>query len=161
MIANCLCAKLICLQVFVNTLVWLGVCTFTDGSCWNIIIIKQILTFTNIMLFEQRRFGLGCLSLNQVKSCSSLYLTGQRFDLIKAGGAQTETSLFKQHDAWLVNVWTCLMVSALVPQVLTTQAFGIKLAFSMCLLQCLHCTDEAHVRPKQSALSCIVRSRSH
>ena len=22
---------------------------------------------------------------------------------------------------------------------------GIQLAFSMCLLQCLHCTDEAHI----------------
>ena len=36
-------------------------------------------------------------------------------------------------------------VSALVPQVLATQACGIKLAFSMCLLQWLHCTDEAHI----------------
>ena len=35
--------------------------------------------------------------------------------------------------------------SALVLQVLATQACGIKLAFSMCLLQCLHCTDEAHI----------------
>ena len=147
-----------------NTLVWFGVCTFTYASCWDIVIIKQIHTFTSNMLFEQRRFRLGCLSLYQVKSCPSLYLTGQRFDLIQAGAAQTETSLFKQHDARLVNVWTCLMVSALVPQVLTTQAFGIKLAFSICLLQCLQCTAliRPTYRPKQSALSavCIVQSRS-
>ena len=29
-------------------------------------------------------------------------------------------------------------------QLVVTQACGIKLAFAMCLLQCLHCTDEAH-----------------
>ena len=33
---------------------------FSDSSCWNII-IKQIHTFTMIMLFQRRRFGLGCL----------------------------------------------------------------------------------------------------
>ena len=37
------------------------------------------------------------------------------------------------------------MVRCLVLQVLATQACGIELAFSMCLLQCLHCTDEAHI----------------
>ena len=37
---------------------------------------------------------------------------------------------------------TCV---TLVLQVLATQACGIKLAFSTCLLQCLHCTDEAHI----------------
>ena len=36
-------------------------------------------------------------------------------------------------------------VSALVLQVSATQACGIKLAFAMCLLQCPHCTDEAHI----------------
>ena len=47
-------------------------------------------------------------------------------------------------------------VSALVLQVLATQACGIKLAFSKCLLQCLHCTDEAHIlnRPKQTQPVC-------
>ena len=39
---------------------------FSDGSCWEIIIIKQIHTFTSNILFEQRRFGLGCPSLYQV-----------------------------------------------------------------------------------------------
>ena len=32
---------------------------FSDGSCWEIIIIKQIHTFTSNILIEQRRFGLG------------------------------------------------------------------------------------------------------
>ena len=32
---------------------------FSDGSCWEIIIIKRIHTFTSNILFEQRRFGLG------------------------------------------------------------------------------------------------------
>ena len=32
---------------------------FSDGSCWNIIIIKQICTFTSIMLFQRRRFCRG------------------------------------------------------------------------------------------------------
>ena len=41
---------------------------FSDGSCWEIIIIKQIHTFTSNILFEQRRFGLGCPGLYQVKS---------------------------------------------------------------------------------------------
>ena len=44
-------------------------------------LIKQIHTFTSNILFEQRRFGLGCPSLYQVK-CP--------FDLIKAGATQTE-----------------------------------------------------------------------
>ena len=61
---------------------------FSDGSCWEIIVIciKQIHTFTSIILFEQRRFGLCCPSLYQ-------------FDLIKTVATQTETSLFKQYDA--------------------------------------------------------------
>ena len=46
-------------------------------------ILKQIHTFTCIMLFEQRRFSLGCPSLYQVKS---------------NGARETKTS-FKQHDA--------------------------------------------------------------
>ena len=36
-------------------------------------------------------------------------------------------------------------MSAFVLQVSATQACGMKLTFSMCLLQCLHCTDEAHI----------------
>ena len=37
-------------------------------------------------------------------------------------------------------------VSALVLQMLATQACGVKLTFStMCLFQCLHCTDDAHI----------------
>ena len=39
-------------------------------------------------------------------------------------------------------------MSALVLQVFATQAYRITLAFSMCLLQCLHCTYElveAHI----------------
>ena len=40
---------------------------FSDGSCWEIIIIKQIHTFNSNKLFEQQRFDLGCLSLYQVK----------------------------------------------------------------------------------------------
>ena len=59
--------------------------SFSDGSCWEIIIIKQIHTFTSNVLFQQRRFGLVCPSLYQV------------FDLIKAGDTQTETSFIK-HD---------------------------------------------------------------
>ena len=27
---------------------------------------------------------------------------------------------------------------------------GVKLAFAMCLLQCLHCTDEAHIHLKKN-----------
>ena len=60
--------------------------SFSDGSCWEIIIIKQIHTFTSNILFEQRRFGLGCPRLYQVKwtrRCSNNML--------------------------LVNVWICLM----------------------------------------------------
>ena len=45
--------------------------------------IKQIYTFTSNMLFEQRRFGLGCPSLYQVK----------------AGATKTETSLRRQYVA--------------------------------------------------------------
>ena len=63
---------------------------FSVGSCWEIIIIKQIHTFTSNILFERRRFGLGCTSLYQVKPV---------FDLIKAGATQTETPSFKQFDA--------------------------------------------------------------
>ena len=47
--------------------------------------IKARHTFTSIM-FEQRRFGLGCPGLHE-------------FDLIKAVATQTEASLFKQRDA--------------------------------------------------------------
>ena len=36
-------------------------------------------------------------------------------------------------------------VAAIALQVLVTQAFGINLAFTMCLLQCQHCTDEAYI----------------
>ena len=35
---------------------------FGDSSCWEIIIIKQIHTFTSNILFEQRRVGVGCIS---------------------------------------------------------------------------------------------------
>ena len=64
---------------------------FSDGSCWEITFIKQIHAFTSNILFERRRFGLdlGWPSLYQVKW----------LDLIKAGAAQTETSLFQQYDA--------------------------------------------------------------
>ena len=41
--------------------------SFSDGSFWEIIIIKQTHTFTSNILFGQRRFGLGCPSLYQVK----------------------------------------------------------------------------------------------
>ena len=44
----------------------------------------------------------------------------------------------------------------LVLQVLATQACGIKLAFSMCLLQCVYCTDEAH-----NHINFIDRNRAH
>ena len=40
-------------------------CFSHDGSCWEIIIIKQIHTFTSNILIEQRRFGLGCPSLDK------------------------------------------------------------------------------------------------
>ena len=43
-------------------------------------------------------------------------------------------------------------MSALVLQVLATQACASKLAFPMCLLQCLHCTNEGQ-RLKQHILS--------
>ena len=59
------------------------------GEC-HFVVIKQIHTFTSNILFEQRRFGLGCPSLYQVK---------WPFDLIKAGAIQTETSLLKQNVA--------------------------------------------------------------
>ena len=38
--------------------------------------------------------------------------------------------------------------------VLVTQACGIKLAFAMCLLQCLHCTDEAHIGRNRGSPVC-------
>ena len=47
------------LKTFINS--------FSDGSCWEIMIIKQIHTLTSNILFEQRRLGLGCPSLYQVK----------------------------------------------------------------------------------------------
>ena len=56
---------------------------FRWWSCWEIVIIKPIHTFTSNKLFEQRRFGLACPSLA----------------LIKAGATQTETSLLKQYVA--------------------------------------------------------------
>ena len=59
-------------------------------------VIKQIHTFTSSMLFWQRRFGLGCPSLYQVKMTWSFW---SQNDLIKAGATQTETSLPKQHAA--------------------------------------------------------------
>ena len=51
-------------------------------------IIKQIHTYTSNILFEQRRFGLGCPSLYQVKDW-----------LDKGWATQTETSLLKQYLA--------------------------------------------------------------
>ena len=45
-------------------------------------------------------------------------------------------------------------VSALVRQVLATQACGINLAFSMCLIQCLHCTDDAHIGRNRGSPFC-------
>ena len=65
---------------------------FSDGSYWEIIIIKQIHKFGTIILFEQRRFGLGCPRLYQVKWLD-------KFDLIKPGATPTERLLFKQYDA--------------------------------------------------------------
>ena len=45
----------------------------TFDTWWNantfLIIIKQINTFISIMLFQRRRFGLGCHSLFQVSPC--------------------------------------------------------------------------------------------
>ena len=38
--------------------------------------------------------------------------------------------------------------------VLVTRACGIKLAFAMCLLQCLHCTDEAHIGRNRGSPVC-------
>ena len=38
--------------------------------------------------------------------------------------------------------------------VLVTQAWGIKLAFAMCLLQSLHCTDEAHIGRNRGSPVC-------
>ena len=40
---------------------------FSDGSCWEILIIKQIHTFTSNILCGQQRFGLGFPSLYSVK----------------------------------------------------------------------------------------------
>ena len=60
----------------------------SDGSCWEIIIIKQIHTFTSNVLFEQRRFGRVAPAI--IKSV---------FDLVKARATQTETSLLKHYVA--------------------------------------------------------------
>ena len=65
---------------------------FSDGSCWEIIIIKQIHSFTSNILFEQRRFGLGCPSLYQVKWLG-----------------QPRPKRRCSNNMLLVNVWICLM----------------------------------------------------
>ena len=83
-------------------MVWRPASCFSDGSCWEIIIIKQIHTFTSNILIEQRRFGLGC---------PSLYIKID-FDLIKAGATQTETSLLNQYVAGeCVECWKNIMLT--------------------------------------------------
>ena len=47
------------------------------------------------------------------------------------------------------------MTALVVLQVLATQAYGIKLDFAMCLLQCLHCTDEAHLGRNRGTLFAV------
>ena len=44
--------------------------------------------------------------------------------------------------------------TSLLCKCLVTQACGIKLAFAMCLLQCLHCTDEAHIGRNRGSPVC-------
>ena len=59
--------------MFVNFVNIANLQKISDGSCWEIIIIKKIHTFTSNILFEQYR--------------------------IKARATQTETSLLKQYVA--------------------------------------------------------------
>ena len=82
----------------------------SDGSCWEIILIKQIIkSFTGNILFEQRYrfFGLGCPSLYQDKRQEenekpaiyrSVFVLFLSFDLIKAGATQTKTPLLKEYE---------------------------------------------------------------
>ena len=55
-------------------------------------------------------------------------------------------------------LWRGKVSALVVLQVLATQAYGIKLAFAMCLLQCLHCTDEAHIGRNRGTLSAKIEN---
>ena len=65
----------------------------SDGSCWEIVIIKQIHTFTSNIIVLATTFRSGLPHAAFIMP----------FDLIKAGAPQTETSLLKQ----LCCRWTC------------------------------------------------------
>ena len=79
-------------------------CAFSDGSCWEIIIIKQIHTFTSNILFEQRReqsyIGeTGCTACVRVNEHAS-YVKNGRFDMFAAA----EHAIFEQHALDFDNV---------------------------------------------------------
>ena len=88
---------------------------YIDGSCWDIIIIKQIHTFTSNILFEQRRFGLGFPSLYQVKwqeenekpTNTELLFFASRTNWNIYGATQTETSLWGNPERNVVAQTMC------------------------------------------------------
>ena len=53
-------------------------------------------------------------------------------------------------------LWRGKVCARVVLQVLAIQAYRIKLAFAMCLLQCLYCPDEAHMGRNRGSLSAVL-----
>ena len=101
----------------------------------------------------QKKLGKPCMpKYRRVHARESTHLYPRARSCLNFFG---QGSIRKLHSGVHSALWHGKVSALVVLQVLATKACGIKLAFAMCLLQCLHCTDEAHIGRNRGTLYAV------